>query len=246
MLGGALALVPACLGTARVPERTPLAGGGGPSAGSTPTVALSTQSAPGVAGISLRNWTAGHRPHSTPGEDCGVKEAFIDMNDLAWRNEPRLDRSRCFSKIGCPSREAVDWPRCESSRDGITEMDEFLSDEQRWQTGAAIRLRGRLFVNDPHHREGFGIPYYSDHLEEPHCFPNWQRKVSLQLRRGDECHRIDIRSGGPSLSCDGDLSRSCCGHLPMGEMVQATGRLRVDALGGSYWATMDLVDICAE
>ena len=243
VVGSVLAVVPACLGTARGPDQPRTVVGGVSSASATPSAA---SSAPEVMGISLRNWTSGHRPYSTPGEDCGVKEAFIDMNDLAWRNDPRLDRSLCFSKVGCPARETVDWPRCGSSRDGVTEMDDFLSDEQRWQAGTAIRMRGRLFVNDPHHRDGFGIPHYSDLVEHPHCYQNWQRRVSLQLRVGDECHEIGMRLGNPPLFCDGDLSRSCCGHLPMGEVIQAAGRLRVDTLKGSYWATLELTDICIE
>ena len=243
VLCGMLAVVPACLGTARGPGHTPAAGGGAPSANVTPSAAFS---APEVMGISLRNWTSGHRPYSRPGDDCGVKEAFIDVDKFIRPDDQLFDRTKCFANVGCPAREAVVWPRCTTSPVPLTEMADFLADEARWADGTRIRMRGRLFLTDPHYRDGFShtLPFVDG--QEPGCYDRTQRRVSLPLRRGDECHQVAIWSASSGPLCMGDLSRSCCGDLPMGEMIQASGILRVRSFQGSFWGEVDLADICVE
>ena len=103
-----------------------------------------------------------------------------------------------------------------------------------------------MFVTDPQYRNGFSHTLAYVVGEEPHCYQHSRRQVSLQLRKGGDCYAVTVESSDATLACDGDLSRSCCGHLPMGEVVQVSGKLSIGAYTESWWPKVEMTDICVE
>jgi hypothetical protein len=70
----------------------------------------------------------------------------------------------------------------------------------------------------------------------------------MQWQAGDQCYVLSVAGGTPTMpfECDGDVSRSCCGHLPLGESLVVSGRLRVVEYEGVFLSLVFPSDICRE
>lgn len=145
-----------------------------------------------------------------------------------WPDVPHRPET-CFEAVGCPSLPPLELPRCEGQDRDAVEVSDFLRDPSVWVSGGTVRLSGPLHLQTPFSGQivnGYATqPWGGDTLA---CDGGSAGIVALQHTMEGRCFSVPVRpSRDVALSCGGDLSRTCCGHLPMAEILVITGRLEV-------------------
>jgi hypothetical protein len=247
----ALVLAPACL-QPRPPE---------PSIATVTVTIPGTSTRPGLpaapaASVSATpvpaswdwQWQPGRRPRSNKPENCGTKEVFFDLNDISVRNDPQVTQAVCLATTGCPAREPLVLPTCKTSLDPILDLEAFVAKQSYWQEGAYIRIRARIFIDRGDGLARFTVPLGPWDGSGPDCYRRGSRSLTLQAVTGDTCYEMSMGGGTPTMpfKCDGDISRSCCGHLPLGESLVVSGKLSVSEFEGILLPRIFPSDICRE
>jgi hypothetical protein len=202
-----------------------------------------------ASAASKSRWVEGQEPMWEDVADCGVKEATYDVSWPSWRESPGFDISACAAYRGCPATTTAPMQWCGASTARVIDFDAFLDDPSLWRDGEEVRLRGRFFLHDPRRTSPVVVPTSAE--AEKHqgtCTPgasSWTS--SMQLLRGDRCYSVPLWGYFPS--CAGDVSRSCCGNLPMGERIVVTAKLSVDRFPqatGQFFALAHVIEACRE
>jgi hypothetical protein len=159
-----------------------------------------------------------------------------------------FDLSTCAASRGCPTTATAPMQWCAVSTEPVVDFDAFLDDPNLWREGGRIRLRGRFFLDDPRRVHGVAAPLSAGERVAGACAPTAEPWTSaLQLVRGERCYSLSLWGNFPA--CAGDVSRSCCGNLPMGERIVVTAKLRVfpsQQVPGRSLAVAHVIEACRE
>lgn len=246
LIVGLALLAPACLGARRgLPP---------PGVAPPPATASAPRAVPTIRGVasassSLPGWQPGNYPQSSDIENCGAKEGILDVYTSGWHENFLIDPKTCLATKGCPPPKQVPFPDCLPSEIPIIDVATFLENEVHWRDEEVVRLRGPLFVSDPTRRLR-GITRPTSGGDEDECYPRQKWDLSLQATRGDLCLEVVLeptREGPyPFPRCPGDLSRSCCGGWPMGQVIVVTAQLRVFGGAGEHLVHAGVLERCRE
>jgi hypothetical protein len=198
-----------------------------------------------ASGNPFFRWPEGSRPRSTGAEECGVNEVHRDLV-RDWPLVPHRPET-CFENIGCPQTPPLVLPRCTEQERDATEILAFLQDPALWVNGSAVRLSGPVHLFLPHSSQ-----MMNGHASQPWggpplaCEGGTSGALAVQELVDGRCFGIPIRpSREVELRCRGDLSRTCCAHLPMGETLVVSGKLEVSAFpDGSVLPILNLQSAC--